>query len=377
MASLRKFTKRFFILLNIGMGLLFLLACCNSFLHPDKWWFIALLAFFFPLFLACLLVFLIFWLFVYTRYAMISALCLLIGWQNIHAFFGFSLAKHDFTRKDSSSIRIMTWNVRRWDEFSTKKTGAAGHRIPMMNLIGKQDADILCLQEFYEPADSLKSNIRYIRSQLQFPFFFFSRDYHNHSAKYETGVIIFSKYPIIATSRARFNKDTIPKTESLIAADIDVKGQMIRIYTTHLQSVLFKSKDFRNVEIIRNAEDSMLQASRSLAKKLKNALGLRGYQADTVRKQLDASPYPLVICGDFNDVPNSYTYFHIRGKLQDAFIAKCLGIGRSYIRISPTLRIDYILPSPEFEIVQTMKISSPYSDHHAMLTDLQLPLRKR
>ena len=80
----------------------------------------------------------------------------------------------------------------------------------------------------------------------------------------------------------------------------------------------------------------MLEASRSLAKKLKNALGLRGYQADTVRKQLDASPYPLIICGDFNDVPNSYTYFHIRGNLQDAFIAKCFGIGRSYIHISPT-----------------------------------------
>ncbi|MDP4132369.1 MAG: endonuclease/exonuclease/phosphatase family protein, partial [Bacteroidota bacterium] len=262
-------------------------------------------------------------------------------------------------------------------EFSTKKTGAAGHRIPMLDLIGKQHADILCLQEFYEPADSAKSNIRYIRNQLQFPFYFFSKDYHNHYGKYETGVIIFSKYPITASLRTKFYKDTVPKAESLIAADIEVNGQIIRVYTTHLQSVLFKSKDFRNVEIIRNAEDSILMASRSLAKKLKAALGLRGYQADTVRKQLDSSPYPLVICGDFNDVPNSYTYFHIRGKLQDAFIAKCFGIGRTYIHISPTLRIDYILPSPEFQIVQAMKLSSPYSDHHAMLADLQLPVRKR
>ncbi|MDP4132218.1 MAG: endonuclease/exonuclease/phosphatase, partial [Bacteroidota bacterium] len=114
MISLRKFTKRFFILLNIGVGLFFLLACCNAFLHPDKWWFIALLAFFFPLLLAALLVFLIFWLFTSARYALISATCLLIGWQNIHVFFGFSQAKHDFTHKDSASIRIMTWNVRRW-----------------------------------------------------------------------------------------------------------------------------------------------------------------------------------------------------------------------------------------------------------------------
>jgi endonuclease/exonuclease/phosphatase family metal-dependent hydrolase len=167
------------------------------------------------------------------------------------------------------------------------------------------------------------------------------------------------------------------KVESLISADILVNGKTIRIFTTHLQSVLFKPKDFRNVEIIRNAEDSMLQASRSLAKKLKDAVGLRGYQADTVRNQLDKSPYPLVICGDFNDVPNSYTYFHIRGNLQDAFISRNFGIGRTYVRISPTLRIDYILPSRDFEVVQSRKLNSPYSDHHAVIADLRLQDRKR
>jgi endonuclease/exonuclease/phosphatase family metal-dependent hydrolase len=372
MTSLRKFTIRFFILLNIVVGILFLLTCCNAYLHPDKWWFISLLAFFFPLFLILLLIFLFFWLFVHQRYVIFSLLCLLIGWKNIHAFFGFSLAKHDFSHKDSSSIRILTWNVRSWDEFTTKKLDASGHRLPMLKLVGKQRADILCFQEFYEPSDTLRSNIRYIQRELQFPYYFFSRDFRFRINKYELGTIIFSKYPIISTYQTRFNADTNIKTESLIATDIDINHKTIRIYTTHLQSVLFKPRDFRNVEIIRNAEDSMLQASRSLAKKLKGALGLRGYQADTVRRQLDASPYPFVICGDFNDVPNSYTYFHIRGNLQDAFITKSFGIGRSYIHISPTLRIDYILPSKEFKVVQTMKLTSPYSDHHAVITDLQL-----
>jgi endonuclease/exonuclease/phosphatase family metal-dependent hydrolase len=375
MTTLRTFTLRFFILLNTAIAALFLLTCCNAFLHPDKWWFISLLAFFFPLFLVLLLIFLIFWIFVHPRYILISLICLLIGWQNIHAFFGFSLAAHDFSKKDSASIRIMTWNVRSWDEFSTKKTGSSGHRLPMLNLVDKQHADILCFQEFYEPADSTKSNIRYIRNQLHFPYYFFSRDYHGN--KYQNGVIIFSKFPILASYLWRFMADTSTKTESLIAADIDVGGKTIRIYTTHLQSVLFKTKDFRNVEIIRNAEDSMLQASRSLAKKLKGALGLRGYQADTVRQQLDMCNSPLVICGDFNDVPNSYTYFHIRGNRQDAFIEKSFGIGRSYINISPTLRIDFILPSKDFEVIQSMKLTSPYSDHHAMLTDLLLRERKR
>jgi endonuclease/exonuclease/phosphatase family metal-dependent hydrolase len=377
MISLRKFTKRFLILLNILVGILFLLTCCNAFLHPDKWWYIALLSFFFPLFLIILFGFFIFWVIIRARYALVSALFLLTGWQNIHAFFGFSLAGHDFTIKDSTHLRIMTWNVRRWDEFSSKKNGNNPHRLPMLDLVGRQNADLLCFQEFSEPADTAKSNIRFISSHLGFPYYFFSRDYRSPSKKYETGVIIFSKYPIVARIQTHFSKDSLHKTESLIAADISINGRIVRIFTTHLQSVLFKSKDFRSVEILQNAEDSMLEASRSLAKKLKNALGLRGYQADTVRKQLDTCTYPLVICGDFNDVPNSYTYFHIRGDLQDAFIAKCFGIGRSYKQISPTLRIDYILPSREFQVVQSMKLSSPYSDHNAMLTDLKLQETKR
>lgn len=377
MVSLRKFTKRLSLLLNIAVGFLFLLACCNAFLHPDRWWFVSLLAFFFPLLLILLIGFLIFWLFVCARYALISGICLIIGWQNIHAFFGFNPAAHDFSRKDSASIRIMTWNVRSWDEFTTRKTGASDHRLLMLNLIAQQNADILCFQEFYEPADSTRSNIRYISNTLKFPYLFFSRDYYNRSTKSQNGVIIFSKYPITATAQKHFTRENGVSAESIISADIDIRGHMIRVFTTHLQSVLFKRKDFRNVEIIRNAEDSMLEASRSIAKKLKSALGLRGYQADTVRSLLDMSPYPHFICGDFNDVPNSYTYFHIRGDRQDAFIAKCFGIGRSYVNISPTLRIDYILPSEEFKIMQTTKLTAPYSDHHALLTDLQLQDNKR
>ena len=177
-----------------------------------------------------------------------------------------------------------------------------------------------------------KANIRYIQRELQFPYYYFSKDYRFRINKYELGTIIFSKFPIIKTYQTRFNADSNIKTESLIAADIDINHRSIRIYTTHLQSVLFKAKDFRNVEIIRNAEDSMLMASRSLAKKLKGALGLRGYQADTVRRQLDACRVPYAICGDFNDVPNSYTYFQIRGDLQDGLDGR-----RRHVRLVPVI----------------------------------------
>jgi len=372
MGSLQKLAKRTFIFLNVIVAFLFLLSCCNAFLHPDKWWWVALLAFFFPLFLLLLLLFFIFWLVLRSRVVLISLVCLLIGWKNIHAFFGFNPSGRDFSRKDSTGMRVITWNVRQWDEFITKKTGASGHRQLMLDLLKKQNPDILCLQEFYEPADSSQSNIRYIARELNLPNYYFSRDFHSRNRKYETGSIIFTHYPMGPGHKTLFYPDSAQRTQNIISADLNVDGKIFRIYTTHLQSVLFKPRDFRNVEIIQNAEDSMLEASRSLAKKLKSALGLRGHQADIVRKTLDTCSFPLIVCGDFNDVPNSYTYFHIRGKLQDAFIAKSLGIGRTYTHISPTLRIDYILPSDDFRVLQSMKLNAPYSDHHMVMADLQL-----
>lgn len=377
MATLRKFTKRFIVLSNIIVAAVFLLACCNSFLHPDKWWFVSLLGLIFPLLLLIVFGFFIFWLFFSARrLALVSLIAMVIGWNNIHAFLAFHVGSGFKNEKQTGALRVLTWNVRGWDEFITAKAGASGHRKKMMKFLQQQNADVMCFQEFFESHDpkELLDNIVYIQKQLNYPYYFFSHDYHRYDGLLETGVIIFSRYPIINTIQQKFKKAAnIRATESLIGADVDVNGKTVRIFTTHLQSVLFRSKDFRDIEIIKNAEDSMLEASKSIVKKLRRAYSFRGSQADLVRQELDTSAHANILCGDFNDVPNSYTYFHIRGNMQDAFIKKGFGIGRSYVNLSPTLRIDYIMASPEIMVLQCKRFDLPYSDHHPVVADLQLP----
>jgi endonuclease/exonuclease/phosphatase family metal-dependent hydrolase len=378
MVTLRKFSRRIFIVLNGVAVLLFLLACANAFLHPAKWWFISLLGLIFPLLLLIVAGFFLFGLFFRScrRWSLVSLAALLIGWSNIHTFFAFHPG-HDFVaEKAPHALRVLTWNVRSWDEFITKKAGASGHRANMLAFIEQQQADVLCFQEFFEshiPA-VLAVNIPYIREQLHYPYYFFSRDHRRYDGSFESGVIIFSRYPITDTLLMHYTRvDGIGASESLIAADIDVNGSPIRVFTTHLQSVLFRNKDFHDLEIIKNVDDSILQASRSIVKKLRIAYRSRGDQARMVREQLDKSPYPAFICGDFNDVPNSYTYFTIRDGWKDAFIQKGFGIGRTYINISPTLRIDYILADPRLTVLQCRKFSLPWSDHNPVMADLQLP----
>ena len=376
MVTLRKISRRIFIISNGVAVLLFLLACANAFLHPGKWWFISLLGLVFPLLLLIVAGFFLFGLcFRSCRpWSLMSLTALLIGWPNIHAFFAFH-AGHDFVaEKAPHTLRVLTWNVRSWDEFITKKPGASGHRSKMLAFIEQQQADVLCLQEFFESHNQavLAANIPYIRDQLHYPYYFFSRDHRRYDGMYEAGVIIFSRYPITDSLFLQYTKaDGIGPSESLIAADIDVDSHPIRVFTTHLQSVLFRNKDFHDLEIIKNVDDSILQASRSIVKKLRIAYRSRGDQAKEVREELDKSPYPAFICGDFNDVPNSYTYFTIRDGWKDAFIQKGFGIGRTYVHLSPTLRIDYILADPRLPVLQCKKFSLPWSDHSPVLADLE------
>jgi endonuclease/exonuclease/phosphatase family metal-dependent hydrolase len=151
-----------------------------------------------------------------------------------------------------------------------------------------------------------------------------------------------------------------------------VNDDTIRVFTTHLQSVQFRQKDYEALSEIQSAEDSLLANSKTVLSKLRKAMNLRSSQADIARKILDDSPYPTIFCGDLNDTPNSYTYFTIRGEMQDAFLKKGFGIGRTFSSLSPTLRIDYIFTDDRFRVKQFTRVVKYLSDHFMIMADVEL-----
>ena len=82
---------------------------------------------------------------------------------------------------------------------------------------------------------------------------------------------------------------------------------------------------------------------------------------------MNTSPYPIILCGDFNDTPTSYTYKQLSEGLNDSFSNAGLGIGQTYNGKFPTLRIDYILHSPEFELNSFKTTDVNLSDHFLLL----------
>ena len=371
----RSFTKRIFIGISILLVVVFLLACCNIWLNPQEWWWVAVLGLGFPFILLAVICCLLFWLIFKSRWAILPFVALLLGYSNIRALIGVHFSASFNKEKAPNSLRILSWNVSWFDNQRKSDKNQKSRRKEMLEYIASQNADVLCFQEYLESniKDDAYSNEKEF-SAMGYPYNYWVGDYILKKGTYLAGTAIFSKYPIVKTFRLQYNGERKDKAfESLIAVDLNLGQDTIRVFTTHLQSILLKDDDYKNIEVIRNVDDSMVAASKSILRKLKNGYKYRGGQAQMVREELDKSPYPEIICGDFNDVPNSFTYFTIKGPRQDAFLEKGAKFGRTYNKISPTLRIDYIMSNARFKVLQYSKTVLPYSDHFPIMADLQFP----
>ena len=110
--------------------------------------------------------------------------------------------------------------------------------------------------------------------------------------------------------------------EHLITPDIKVKEKNFRVLTTHLQSVRFDEDDYQSLSKLKHIDKEGLKDSRTIVSKLKKGYTYRYHQAELVKQQIEKSPYPVILCGDFNDVPNSNTYFKIKGNYRIHFLKK-------------------------------------------------------
>src|SRR5688572_13069520 len=373
-SKLRIFTKGVLLFINYGVVFFFLLACIAPYLDPQSWWFISFLGIGFPFLLLAVAGFFAWWLFVKRKYAWISAIALLLGIKSISVFYGLNFPAGFKMEKDPNTIRIATWNVARFIEMKQNNNKGSQTRKKMLEQIRQQNADILCLQEFFHSYDSAwYHNLDYVKDSLNYPYYYYS--YESDGDKHFMGNAIFSRFPIIDSGLIRYPRPTLP--EALMHADIRLKNRIIRVYTTHLQSVQLGRSDYERIERIKDVDEGLVANSKTIFSKIKKGVVYRKIQTDIINQVLGDSPYPMIFCGDLNDIPNSYTYFKIRGDMQDAFLKQGFGIGRTFAAISPTLRIDYIFADRRFRIHQFKRVVKNYSDHYMLVSDIELKIPKR
>ena len=265
----------------------------------------------------------------------------------------------------------MSWNVEQFNILHHKDHPEGKQE--MLDLINQYDPDIACFQEVV--AGDKKKGINYfpsIQKALGFADGLYSyslKDDFDNSHHF--GRVIFSKFPIL-------KKQTVvnyPNDYNATFQYIDVlkDNDTIRIFNVHLQSLKFTQANLSYLDKAGLHSDSNITESKSIVSKIKAGFIKRSIQANFIKDEINHSPYAVIVCGDFNDVPNSYAYETIGDGLQNAFVEKGFGIARTFTSISPTLRIDNIFADKKFTILQFARVKKLLSDHFPIIADLSLP----
>lgn len=362
--NFRIFIDRFFKGITILVVILYLIACLTPFIDPGKFWIVALAGLGFPFLLMLLFILLIIWAFKNRKWVFVIAVLMLFGFKQIQVMVGFNFPKDFSIEKKPGVLRVLTWNVSRWDERNKEKRGGVSYRPLMLDFIREQGADILCFQEFFECKNPVyfESTVTALNA-MGYPFHFFHPAEELFDGSFQYGVAIFSRYPIVDTGW--FENHLTTHSEGVIFTDINFGDQRVRIFTSHLVSVGFVKNDYQNV--------GNIAESKNILRKIKYSYELRSDQAKGLREIIDQSPYMSIVSSDLDDVPNSYSYFKIKGDLADAFLKKGSGLGRTLRFISPTLRIDYLFAHKVFNVKQVYRPELIYSDHYPLIVDFGVP----
>ena len=370
-AGLKKIIRFTFISVNIIVIIFYLLACLIPFISSGRSWFIAMLGLVFPLLFFVLIGFLIYWLIRKSKWSFVCITALLLSWKQVSVMFSFHFPEKIRVTKAPKTLRVLTWNLSGWGESNTSGKTKTDYQDEMIDVIKSTNADVLCFQEYIYYKDSkYRDTIIPALKESGYRYSYFAKTnytYRFYKTTTFTAMVIISKFPITDTAHFFYNKDEF--AEPLIYADIKFQNQTVRVFTTHLQSVMFEDYHFNALHKLKNPVNASVTESKAIAYRLRNAYKKRASQAEMLNKKIKESPYPVIVCGDFNDVPNSYSYFTVKGDLQDAFLKKGSGFGKTLRIISPTLRIDYILADKKFDVKQFRKIEVPYSDHYPIIAD--------
>lgn len=313
------------------------------------------------------------WLFIKRRIFLVLFILFFAGYKNFRSSVGISIPTSFKMEKDTNTLRIMSWNVREfnntpdYDNNSIKSTNS---------IIALLNADIVCLQDVIDNPNFIKldknSAMLYQNNYNYRTEMFFLRTFGLYPEYYTNyGLKFISKYPILNSGKILVPGNN-PFPEYLGFIDIVFKNKPVRIYTTHLKSMALwpgeKSKSGANYF----KGDSTLYKLKKTYNKLVEFKKIHTQQAEFIKAELNKSQYPIVFCGDLNSVPTSYVYQHLKKGLNDVFIEKGLGIDGTYNRIFPKQRIDVMLTDKAFTIKQYKRfvIDKTLSDHYPIVADI-------
>ena len=313
----------------------------------------------FPFFLLVNMAFLFFWLIFKWRMIWIPVVGFVCAYVPISIYMPIN-GKQEIPE---GALKLVSYNVCTYGGNYKYENGFE----TVLKYLVEQKADIVCVQE---DVDTWR---RYV-----------FREYQKHWAYNDTMVIannpqsfnalgIHTRFPIIKRERIPYAS----VSNGSAAWWLKVDGDTLIVVNNHFESCHLSSDDRAQYRQIIKGElprDSMRSESKLLLIKLAEANAARSGQIRTVLRYVEEhSQYPIIVCGDFNDSPISYSRHTMGERLTDCFKETGRGIGLSYNQKAFSLRIDHIFCSQQLQ-PYNCKVDDKMdaSDHYPILCWLKM-----
>ena len=267
-------------------------------------------------------------------------------------FVSLLLFSHGSPKDDCAHhLSVLTYNTHQMGMYEK------AYQNRVIRYLQRQNADIICLQEVDVYKNDKYLTLPELRKALEkYPYTYF--DFKIYNKRHQYGVAVFSKYPLSNKNTIRYSS----RGNISDYCDVAVGTDTLRLFNNHLESNRLEVKDLPD-SIESNA---LMESAQRISDKLESARKIRQQQARAIREEIQQSPYPVIVAGDFNTTPLSYTYLKIRGtQLRDCFLSTSwFKYGATFSRRHIGLRIDYLLCSKELKPLSTQIDHLNCSDHY-------------
>ena len=320
-------------------------------LNPAENMFAAYIALCKPILIGINAVLFVYWLIRFRYWLWVPLTGLAINYGYISSMYQvFNSTKYG----NDNELKVLTYNVH---SFGGEITGFSAKEFA--EIINKENVDVVCFQEYSGNGDFTNQDL-YDTYSKTFPYSYIPEGQSQ---------AIYSRYPIKQSQTVEFAHTN----NGAIWVDINIKGVTVRVVNVHMQTTSFdrmrsKAAKARGA----NNEEAVNEIYINYTDNLEENILKRAEQARTIASLVSVTEYPVILCGDFNDTPGTYTYETLKGDLQDGFVSAGKGYAATYRGFHNLLRIDYLFHSATLTAIKYKTIPYEMSDHNPVYLEVTL-----
>ena len=264
---------------------------------------------------------------------------------------------HGKADEGSRTFKMVTFNCLHMKDVRNRDTESSRSMTFLLN----SGADFICLQEL------ISYDLKYMKpaSQAQIDSLFQLYPYHSEEGRKE--VRFFSKYPLRKLDYQLAKADYYG---NFGVYRVYFGSDSLTVINVHLPSFMLSDNErniLHDVAQYKTTKSSLKEFEGPLMKKMGKAFQQRSQVSKALAEIAESIEGPMIICGDFNDVPGSWAYRQfIKAGLNDAYAETGFGHLITYNMHLMYFHIDQILYKGGLMPLYVKKGNVNASDHYPL-----------